>query len=71
MKTLNKYMVNHVASLLLCMSNGDWLKLEMLLAYYSLYGKNWDPAKPSLEDFDFFFNDYLKHNGSPFPTTIG
>lgn len=72
MKTLNKYMVDHIATLLTCIYNQDWLKLEMLLAFYSAYGQDWDVAEPDFQELDFIYNDFFKNNGnSLFPTTIG
>lgn len=71
MKTLNKYMVDHIATLLTCIYKQDWLKLEMLLAFYSVYGQDWDVAKPDFQELDFIYNDFFKNNGnSLFPTTI-
>ena len=37
MKTLNKFMVNRIVGLLQTINNGEWLKLELLLDYYTTY----------------------------------
>lgn len=52
MKTLNKFMVNRIAGLLKTMHKGDWLKLELLFNFCSLYGKNWDKPIPDTEEID-------------------
>ena len=58
MKTLNKFMVNRVAGLLKTMHNEDWLKLELLLNFYSHFGLDWDKPVPDTEEIDtIFFNE--------------
>ena len=37
MKTLNKFMVNRIVGLLQTINKGEWLKLELLLDYYTTY----------------------------------
>lgn len=37
MKTLNKFMVNRIAGLLQIINKKEWLKIELLLDYYSTY----------------------------------
>lgn len=37
MKTLNKFMVNRIDGLLQTINKGEWLKLELLLDYYTTY----------------------------------
>lgn len=46
MKTLNQYMVNHLAWVLTRAFEGDWLRLELLFGAMSRYGTDWDPADP-------------------------
>lgn len=46
MKTLNVYMVNHLAWVLTRAFEGNWSQLETLFGMLSLYGKDWDPADP-------------------------
>jgi len=46
MKVLNKYMVNHLAWILTCVFEGDWMRLELLFNSLSYYGKQWDLANP-------------------------
>ena len=50
MKTLNKFMVNRIAGILETMQKGEWLKLELLLNFCSLYGSDWDKAVPDTEE---------------------
>lgn len=71
MKTLNKYMMDHIASLLLCIYNNDFIKLEMLLAFYGVNGSNWDPAEPCLDELNLIYEDNLKNGGGIFPTKLG
>lgn len=52
MKTLNKFMVNRIAGLLKTISNGEWLKLELLLNFYGLFGKDWDKPIPDTDEID-------------------
>lgn len=52
MKTLNKFMVNRIAGLLKTINSGEWLKLEMLLNYYSLFGQDWDKPIPDTDEID-------------------
>ena len=46
MKTLNVYMVNHLAWVLTQAFEGNWSQLETLFGMLSLYGRDWDPADP-------------------------
>ena len=52
MKSLNKFMVNRIAGLLKTINNGEWLKLELLLNFYSVYGKSWDEPIPDTDEID-------------------
>lgn len=56
MKTLNKFMVNKIAGLLSLINDGEWLKIEMLLAFMSNYGKTWDKAEIDTSDIDKIFD---------------
>lgn len=60
MKTLNKYMVNKIAGLLSLINDGEWLKIEMLLAFLSNYGTEWDPAEIDTKDIDTIFQHTLE-----------
>lgn len=57
MKTLNKFMVNRIAGLLKTMDNGEWLKLELLLDFYKLYGTNWDKPIADTDEIDAIYNN--------------
>jgi predicted DNA-binding protein YlxM (UPF0122 family) len=52
MKTLNKYMVNRIAGLLTAIADNDWMQLELLLSFYSLYGTNWDKVEPDMDEIN-------------------
>ncbi len=56
MKILNKFMVNRIAGLLKTINNGEWLKLELLLNCYSLFGKDWDKPIPDTDEIDTIFS---------------
>ena len=59
MKTLNKFMVDRIAGILETMQNGEWLKLELLLNFYSLYGQEWDKATPDTDEInDIYLNRF-------------
>ena len=61
MKALNKYMVNKIAGILETISNGEWLKLELLLNYYQQrYGKNWDTPISDTEEIELEYQIFLK-----------
>ena len=61
MKALNKYMVNKIAGILETISNGEWLKLELLLNYYQQrYGKNWDTPISDTEEIELEYEIFLK-----------
>lgn len=60
MKTLNKFMVNRIAGLLETLNKGEWLKLELLLNYYSMFfGKNWDKPIPDIDEIDLKYKKFL------------
>lgn len=59
MKTLNKFMVNRIAGLLKTINNREWLKLELLLNYYSLFGKNWDKPIADTDEIDSEYSKFL------------
>jgi len=52
MKTLNKYMVNRIAGLLEAIYAEDWLKLELILNAYSMYGTDWDKPIPDKDEIE-------------------
>lgn len=62
MKTLNKFMVNRIAGLLTAIGDNSWLKLELLLHYYKIYGSECDKAEPDMEELDFIFNFAVPKN---------
>jgi predicted DNA-binding protein YlxM (UPF0122 family) len=46
MKTLNKYMVNHLAYVFKLIQNGKGLELRLLIDTHLFYGTDWDPIEP-------------------------
>jgi len=60
MKTLNKYMVNRLAGILVAVHEERWLQLELLLAYFQKYGTNWDKAEPDMEDLELIWEDKMR-----------
>ena len=62
MKTLNKFMVNRIAGLLTAIGDNSWLKLELLLHYYKVYGSECDKAEPDMKELDFIFNFAIPKN---------
>lgn len=50
MKTLNKYMVNKIATILFLISEERWAELEVLLSVYSIYGAGWDEPEIDLNE---------------------
>lgn len=52
MKTLNKYMVDRLSGLLVKVMEGEWLQIELLLAYYHSFGLDWDKAQADTLEFD-------------------
>lgn len=57
MKTLNKYMVNRLAGLFTEITEGNWLRIELLYNFYQMYGTDWDIAEPDLQEFDMALKD--------------
>ncbi len=57
MKILNKFMVNRIAGLLEAIDKGEWLKLELLFNFYSLFGKDWDKPVPDTDEIDALFSN--------------
>ncbi len=60
MKVLNKFMINKIANLLTLANDGEWLKIEILLASFSNFGTDWDSAEIDMEDVDMIFNHELE-----------
>lgn len=58
MKTLNKFMVNRIAGLLKTIDNGEWLKLELLLNFYKLFGNEWDKPVPDTGEIDMLYSKF-------------
>lgn len=56
MKKLNKFMVNRISGLLKTIDKGEWLKLELLLNFYSLFGKDWDKTVPDTDEIDMLYS---------------
>lgn len=60
MKTLNKFVVNRIAGLLETIEKNEWLKLELLLNYYSKYfGKGWDKPIPDIDEINLQYKKFL------------
>lgn len=60
MKTLNMFMVNRIAGLLETINKGEWLKLELLFNYYSMFfGKSWDKPNPDIDEIDLEYKKFL------------
>lgn len=65
MKTLNKYMVNRLAGILLAVYENKWLQLELLHEFLKGFGDQWDPAEPDMEDLDLIWErniNLIKNN---------
>ncbi|HML35947.1 MAG TPA: hypothetical protein PKA19_00785 [Bacillota bacterium] len=60
MKILNKFMVNRIAGLLEELRKGNWLKVQLALGYYEMYGSNWDAAEPDTKELDLLYEEELK-----------
>jgi len=48
MKAINIYMVNHIAGLLACAVDGNWVKLRLLVDYFNKGKSEWEPAELEL-----------------------
>ena len=59
MKTLNKYMVNKIATLLDLVNDSEWLKIELMLNFMGLYGHDWDKAEIDKEDINLIYQNNL------------
>lgn len=59
MKTLNKYMVNRLAGILLAVYENKWLQLELLHEFLKRFGDEWDPAEPDMEDLDLIWEENI------------
>lgn len=55
MKVLNKYMVNRIAGLLKLVSDGEWLKIELMLNSLKNAGIEWDEAEFDTSSIDMIF----------------
>ncbi|KAB8136812.1 GNAT family N-acetyltransferase [Gracilibacillus oryzae] len=44
MKTINKYMINQLTGLILTIQREEWFLLDNMLAFYKMFGGNWDNA---------------------------
>lgn len=55
MKTLNKYMVNKIAGLLKLASEGEWLKIELMLDFLKNYGCSWDKPEYDTNEIEYIF----------------
>lgn len=62
MKTLNKFMVNRIAGLLESIHEEDWLKLELVLNAYSIYGRSWDKPIPDKDEIEIIYKMMLNAN---------
>jgi len=61
MCTLNKYMVNKLATLFSLAIDNDWLLIEEILAFHRLFGLSWDKAEPDMEDVDNILKSNLEN----------
>lgn len=59
MKTLNKFMVNRISGLLKTLDEGEWLKLELLLNFYRIFGRNWDKPVPDTDEIDIIYTKII------------
>lgn len=65
MRTLNKYMVNRLAGILLAVYENKWLQLELLHEFLKGFGDEWDPAEPDMEDLNLIWErniNLIKNN---------
>ena len=62
MKILNKYMVNKIATLIKLIIDEEWLKISMLLDFFSRYGYDWDKAEIDMEEVNMIFYNALSRN---------
>lgn len=60
MKILNKFMVDRLAGLLEFINEEEWLKLELLLNVYSIYGTDWDEPNPERDIINNIYNNELE-----------
>ncbi len=60
MKILNKFMVDRIAGILETIYEGDWLKLELLLDFYSNFGTNWDKPNPDKKEIELLYKKSLE-----------
>ena len=51
MKTLNKFMANHIAGLLTTISKGDIANILQVLIFYTSLSSDWNSCKPDTEEF--------------------
>ena len=52
MATLNRYMVNRLADVVLLDKQDRWLELQVLLEFYMLYGIDWDRPRADLSELE-------------------
>lgn len=50
-----------IAGLLTTIGDNNWLQLEMLLSYYSLFGTEWDKAEPDMEEINAVIEKAIKY----------
>ena len=55
MKTLNKYMVDHIAHFIDCARNQEFIKLMSIYTWGAMYTQDWDDAEP-VSDYDMLCN---------------
>lgn len=61
MKVLNKFMVNRVAGLLCAAHRGEWLKLDLLYAFYRNDGAEWGPVVPDEDEISYLYNHMMQY----------
>lgn len=59
MKILNKYMVDRLAGLLTAIADNNWLHLELLLGYYTMFGTDWDFTDPDMAEIKSALTYYI------------
>lgn len=59
MKTLNQFMVNRIAGVLLYIREEKWMQLELVYSHYCRYGQHWDAAQPDTKIFELAWENML------------
>jgi len=59
MYTLNKYMVNKLATLFMLAFENDWILFEQILSFHKLCGSSWDESEPDIEEINYILEANL------------